>query len=222
MEDAVLRQMREEWDARARSNAEYFIHVGSERWEKREFFRSGEINVVNDIMPDMPRICGGNRSPLDLTMLEIGCGVGRMTRMLARIFGHVTAVDVSEEMIKRAAENILDLPNVSLIQGNGSGLASLESETHDFAFSWVVFQHIPSIEVISSYCHEVYRVLRPGSLFKFQVLGAEWNRDAADTWNGVSVSEPVARGMCQESGFSWELSDGAGSQYYWLWFRKPR
>jgi hypothetical protein len=72
MEDAVLRQMREEWDARARSNAEYYIHSGSERWETREFFRSGEINVANDIMPETLRICGGSRSPLDLTMLENG------------------------------------------------------------------------------------------------------------------------------------------------------
>jgi len=125
-------------------------------------------------------------------------------------------------MIKRAAENVSDLPNVSLIHGDGATLAPLKSESHDFAFSWVVFQHIPSIEVISSYCHEVYRVLRRGSLFKFQVQGVQGDGEVPNTWNGVSVSEPVARGICQDSGFSWELGSGAGSQYYWLWFRKPR
>src|SRR5579862_4869299 len=101
-DDSTLKAMREDWDQRAKENAEYYIHTGTEDWNEREFFRSGEINVANEIMSDMDRICGGTRSPLDLDALEIGCGVGRMTKMMSRIFRHVTAVDVSSEMVKRA------------------------------------------------------------------------------------------------------------------------
>ena len=214
--------MREDWDRRARENAEHYVQTENREWNQREFFRSGELNVANEVMPDMHGICGGSRSPLDLVMLEIGCGVGRMTRMLARIFGRVTAVDVSSEMIERAAANLSDFDNVSLVLGDGATLSSLGDGTHDFAFSFIVFQHIPSVEVISSYCREVHRVLRPGSLFKFQVQGAEWDgRTAPDTWNGVSIRENDARRLCQESGFLFERSSGANSQYFWLWFRKP-
>jgi hypothetical protein len=39
----------------------------------------------------------------------------------------------------------------------------------DFAFSYLVFQHIPSREVIESYFREVALLLRPGSLFKVQM-----------------------------------------------------
>jgi ubiquinone/menaquinone biosynthesis C-methylase UbiE len=222
MNPDVLQKMREEWDERARTNARHYIQTAHDVWEDREFFRSGEINVANEVMPEMHRICRGDRSPLDLSMVEIGCGEGRMTRMLARFFGHVTAIDVSSEMIQRAKSNLQGFDNVSLIHGDGSTLAPIGDQTQDFAFSSIVFQHIPSLEVISSYCREVCRVLRPGSLFKFQVQGAEWERnEPPDTWSGVSVSQTEAQRLCKDAGFLWEFESGAGTQYYWLCFRKP-
>jgi ubiquinone/menaquinone biosynthesis C-methylase UbiE len=222
LRDSTLRAMREDWDQRAKENAEYYIHTGTENWSEREFFRSGEINVANEIMSDMLRICGGTRSPLDLDVLEIGCGVGRMTKMMGRIFRHVTAVDVSSEMIKRARSNLSALDNVKVILGDGATLSGVQDSSFDFAFSFIVFQHIPSVDVIASYCREVYRVLRPGALFKFQLQGAQWDRDQPpDTWYGTSFSEDDSRRLCQDTGFIFEHSTGAGSQTYWLWFRKP-
>ena len=218
----VTKKMRDDWDERARENAEYYVASSTREWDRREFFRSGEINVANEIMPDMRRICGGERSPFELKVLEIGCGVGRMTRTLARVFRHVTAVDISSEMIGRATANLSDLDNVTLILGDGASLSGVGDHTHDFAFSFIVFQHIPSREVIASYCREVHRVLKPGSLFKFQVQGAVWDRgEPPDTWNGVSITADDARQLAAETGFSLEQSLGDGTQYYWLWFRKP-
>jgi ubiquinone/menaquinone biosynthesis C-methylase UbiE len=214
--------MREDWDRRARENAEHYVQDSQSDWDSREFFRSGEISVANEVLPDMHRICGGGRSPWELTALEIGCGVGRMTRTLARIFESVTAVDVSLEMIERARANLRGLDNVSLVLGDGATLSALAEGTHDFAFSFIVFQHVPSLEVISSYCREVHRVLRPGSLFKFQVQGTEWQRSTPpDTWEGVSVTPHAAQKLCDGAGFLLEHTSGATSQHFWLWFRKP-
>ena len=214
--------MREDWNARAKENAEYYVASASKDWDRREFFRSGEINVANEVMPDMHAICGGQRSPLDLSMLEIGCGVGRMTKMFARIFGQVTAVDVSSEMIERATANLQGLENVSLVLGDGDTLSAVPDSSQDFAFSFIVFQHIPSKEVIASYCREVHRVLKPGSLFKFQVQGGTFERtDGPDTWHGVSISETDAQRLADDNGFALERTTGAGTQYFWLWFRKP-
>jgi ubiquinone/menaquinone biosynthesis C-methylase UbiE len=220
--ESTLRVMREDWNKRAVENAEHYIQNANEKWDEREFFRSGEINVANEIMPDMHSICGGTRSPRDLSMLEIGCGVGRMTKFIARIFGHVTGVDVSSEMIVRAAANLASLDNVTLVTGDGATLSAVPDASQDFAFSFIVFQHIPSADVITSYCREVRRVLRPGALFKFQLQGAQWQRDQPpDTWHGVSFSEDDARQLCRDSGFLLERSEGATTQFYWLWFRKP-
>lgn len=220
--ESTLRVMREDWNKRARENAEHYVQNAHEKWDEREFFRSGEINVANEIMPDMHTICGGTRSPRDLNVLEIGCGVGRMTKFLVRIFGHVTSVDVSSEMIARATANLAGVDNVTLINGDGATLTGVPDASQDFAFSFIVFQHIPSADVIASYCREVHRVLRPGALFKFQLQGAHWQREQPpDTWHGVSFSEEEARQLCQKSGFVLERSEGANTQFYWLWFRKP-
>jgi len=124
--------------------------------------------------------------------------------------------------IRQAETNLGDLQNVTLKIGDGYSLAGLESECFDFAFSFIVFQHIPSHEVIRSYCREVFRILRPGSLFKFQVQGNTSMRPKPyDTWHGVPISELDARSLAEESGFALERSEGAGTQYFWLWFRKP-
>jgi SAM-dependent methyltransferase len=214
-------RMREDWNQRARENARHFVQNATTEWEEREFFRSGEINVANDIMPEMLRICGGTRSPRDLHMLEIGCGVGRMTRMLAALFGRVTALDVSDEMLAEARRNLADLVNVNLVLGDGQTLSGLPSNEFDFAFSFIVFQHIPAHETIASYCSEVNRVLKPGSLFKFQVQGSHLaRRDAYDTWNGVPILMDDARQLAADSGFDLEFSSGEDTQYFWLGFRK--
>jgi len=219
MKKDLLQLMRDDWNARARENARHYVQTGGD-WDDCEFFRTGEMNVANDVIPDMPRICG-ERSPLDLRMLELGCGVGRMTRALARIFGNVTGVDISDEMIRQARHNLSDLTNVTLEVVDGSALAPLTDGQFDFAFSFIVFQHIPSYDVIASYCKEVFRVLRPGSLFKFQVQGGTTNESEADTWVGVSFSGEDTSRLALATGFRIELSVGAGTQYYWLWFRKP-
>jgi ubiquinone/menaquinone biosynthesis C-methylase UbiE len=144
MEDTLLDRMRQDWNKRACENACHYVQTGQEQWEDRDFFRSGEINIANEVMPDMVRICGGSRSPLDLKVLEIGCGVGRMTRMLARILGHVTALDISEEMLRQARNNLKDLDNVTLVLGDGCSLSGQEPEEFDFSFSFIVFQHVPN------------------------------------------------------------------------------
>jgi SAM-dependent methyltransferase len=120
------------------------LHTGAEHWSDREFFRSGEINVANEIMSDMLRISGGRRSPLDLDALEIGCGVGRMTRMMARIFRSVTAVDVSTEMVERAKTHLKGLDNVTVVWGMALPFQRWRKHPFDFAFSFIVFQHIPA------------------------------------------------------------------------------
>lgn len=215
-------QMRADWNVRARENARHYVQDAVLEWDSREFFRSGEISVANDVMPDMHRICGGSRSPLDLHMLEIGCGVGRMTRMLARIFGQVTALDVSDEMLSQAKENVAGFANVSFVLGDGVSLAGLPAEHFDFAFSFIVFQHIPSIDAIWSYCKEVFRVLKPGALFKLQVQGSpEAHRAEYDTWNGVPLSMAQAEELASDSGFAIEVAQGAETQYFWLCLRKP-
>ena len=42
-----------------------------------------------------------------------------------------------------------------------------------------------------------------------------------DTWVGYPISTGEAAKLAEESGFDMERQDGSGTQWYWLWFRKP-
>ena len=91
---AQLQKMQREWDARARENARFYVNTERQDWTDADFFRSGEGTVAEEILTDMINICQG-QDPKQMTVLEIGCGAGRVTRALARIFGQVYGVDIA-------------------------------------------------------------------------------------------------------------------------------
>ena len=219
----LSRKMRKDWDHRARQDALHFVNTGRTNWNEQEFFATGEQNVRDQILNDMENVCQG-RDPADMRVLEIGCGVGRITRALAASFGEVHGVDVSYEMIRRARRYLQSTRNAHVHRNSGTDLRAVGSLQFDFAYSFIVFQHIPSRAVIDSYIGEVGRLLRRGSLFKFQVQGyqgAGFREAGNDTWLGASVSEQEAAEMAERHGFQLRHSVGAGTQYYWLWFYKP-
>jgi SAM-dependent methyltransferase len=222
-------RMRRDWDRRALENARHYVATGQTAWSDREFFEAGEQEIRDHILNDLQNICQG-RDPKKMTVLEIGCGAGRVTRALARFFGEVYAVDISPQMVRQAREAVSDLPNAHVFCNNGRDLSALyrrwwrrvgigDRLEFDFAFSCMVFQHIPSRKVIASYSRAVNRLLRPGALFKFQVQGyTEKAPNLDDSWSGYAFGGDDARQLAAESGFELRYEWGAGSQYYWLWF----
>ena len=219
--DDQLKKMQRDWDDRARQNARYYVNTEREDWSDDEFFRSGRRTVDEEILTDMINICQG-KEPREMKVVEIGCGAGRVTRALADIFGQVWGVDVSGEMIRQAKQSLAGKQNVTLIQNNGTDLSLIpDSGSFDFAFSSIVFQHIPSRDVIENYVREVHRLLRPGALFKFQVQGdTSIESSPEDTWLGVPFSDAEAAAMGERCGFEPRHRHGAGQQYFWLWYFK--
>jgi cyclopropane fatty-acyl-phospholipid synthase-like methyltransferase len=217
--EQTLEKMRRDWDERARENARFYVNTERTDWTDEEFFASGEQTVREEILTDMINICQ-DRDPNSMRVLEIGCGAGRVTRALSKLFGEVHAVDVSGEMVAQAQRAVAQFPKSRVYQNNGMDLSVVPAaEPFDFAFSTIVFQHIPSKEVIENYVREVSRLLRPGALFKFQVQGdTSIEMDSDDTWLGVAYSEQEAREMAERCGFELRYSHGAGEQYFWLWF----
>ncbi|MEX2264556.1 MAG: methyltransferase domain-containing protein [Bryobacteraceae bacterium] len=215
-----LEKMRADWDQRARENARYYVNTGKEQWTDEEFFASGERTAAEEILTDMTNICQG-REPKRMKVLEIGCGAGRVTRALSNLFGEVHAVDVSGEMVRQARAALADRPHAHIYQNNGADLSVVPELVFDFAFSTIVFQHIPSREVIENYVREVNRLLRPGALFKFQVQGdATLETTPDDTWLGVPFSDQQAVEMAVRCGFEPRYRHGVGEQYFWLWYFK--
>ena len=216
------RRMREDWDARARQDAEYFIFTRDAADDVAGFARSGEANYNQLIRPYLQILLNG-RDARSCRVVEIGCGIGRMTEFLARDFGFVDAVDVAPAMIEGARLRLGRHSNIAFHVGGGSDLAPVPDGSADLVFSYIVFQHIPSREAIASYVSEAARVLRNGGAFKFQLNGdqsAAYLAHSRDTWLGETFSEAEAAEMLALAGFSIISSEGAGTQYFIITARK--
>jgi SAM-dependent methyltransferase len=212
--------MKKDWDRRAKENARHYVETAKENWTDEEFFQSGETTVAEEVDTDLTNICQG-KDPRSMLVLEMGCGAGRVTRALAKRFGEVHGVDVSGEMVKLARAALAPYPSAFVYQNNGKDLSVIPGRQFDFAFSCIVFQHIPSREIITNYVREVGRLLHPGALFKFQVQGdVSMKTRPDDTWLGVPFSEEQAAQMADRCGFELRYHHGAGEQYFWLWFFK--
>jgi SAM-dependent methyltransferase len=227
-----LKSMRRDWDRRARQNAHYYVATGKRDWSVDDFYQSGETDVGHYVTSDMDNVCQG-QDPKEMRVLEIGCGAGRITRALARVFGEVYAVDISGVMVRRARQALSGYPNAHILQNNGRDLSVVRPGLwrrilghhlkFDFAFSIIVFQHIPSREIVESYVRDTCRLLRPGALFKFQVQGcSSVEVSSSNSWMGVPYTRAEAAEMAERCGFEMRYDEGAGEQYYWLWFfKKP-
>jgi ubiquinone/menaquinone biosynthesis C-methylase UbiE len=93
--------------------------------------------------------------------VEVGCGPGRMTGALAARFDRVVALDVSPEMLARAAEAVT-AANVDFRHVSGERLDGVEDASADAAVCYLVLQHLPSRRLAQAYVRELGRVLRPG------------------------------------------------------------
>ena len=202
--------MRDDWDRRAREDAKAFIYTGT-----ADFVSSGQANYNQLLRPYLPILLRG-RPARGCRVVEIGCGIGRMTEWLAADFGWVDAIDVSPAMIDTARQRLSRFSNIALHVGRGSDLGPIADASADLVFSYIVFQHIPSRAAIEGYVADAARVLKPGGAFKFQLNGdqsPEYLAHQRDTWLGEAFSEAEVAGMLAATGLSPISSEGAGTQY---------
>ena len=138
--------MRSFWNERAREDAFYFV-------DTRQPYRAADRERFWDAEELVDYLLGGLGVQLAPggVVLEIGCGIGRITRVLAARSREVLAVDVSDEMLARAREHNRHLTNVRWILGDGVSLTGIPAASVDSCVSVVVLQHIPDPEVTLGY-----------------------------------------------------------------------
>ncbi|MCI0389456.1 MAG: methyltransferase domain-containing protein [Acidobacteria bacterium] len=215
--------MRRDWDDRARRNAKWFINTFRLEQSDDEFDETGKRDVTSAILDKLDQLAPG-RDPKQLRFLEIGCGIGRMTRFLAEIFGEVHATDVSPEMILQARARLAGLNNVSLYVTNGVDLDELPHDFFDIVFSIHVFQHVPSTAVIRSNLDDAYRKLKPGGVLRVQtssITTFDYEEIEKDTWTGASFPETELRRFAAENDARLISILDPGTQNCWTTVRKP-
>jgi ubiquinone/menaquinone biosynthesis C-methylase UbiE len=173
-------------------------------------------------------------------VLEIGCGIGRITRVLAGRAAHLLALDVSDEMLARAREHYPGLDRVRWILGDGTSLHGIAGASVDACVSVVVLQHVPDPAVTLGYVRELGRVLVPGGWAALQVsndpaihvasqrpvarllaaLGRAPRGQRHPAWLGSSVDLDELRQVAAASSLRVERVWGEGSQYCQLLLRR--
>lgn len=164
----LIESMRRDWDERARKDAYFYIATWRKDWDATSFFKSGEEDYERLVSPVLEHL---KFLTHEKTMLELGCGTGRMTRTFAQKFSRVLGFDVSHEMLDRARLLNDGIDNITWVQGNGADLSNITSGSVDFVFSYLVLQHLPAENLVHSYIREILRVLANGGICLFQFNG---------------------------------------------------
>lgn len=213
-------EMKLDWDQRAAEDARWYINTVRRQQTEEEFDASGLHEVQCQIVDGLALLTGG-RDPRQLRLLEIGCGIGRMTKHLAALFGEVYAVDVSAEMIRQAQARLQGLQNVRLFETSGQDFTLFPDQSFDVIFSAYVFQHIPSAAIIRSNLIDAWRVLKPGGVFKFVTNGVTTAESSpTDSWNGAAFPETALRQLARELGAQLLGLFGEETQYCWTMLRR--
>jgi SAM-dependent methyltransferase len=169
---------------------------GSSPWTDEDFYALGESDW-RDFLEHWTQY-GVSRQG---TCVEIGCGAGRMTRMLAGFFDRVAAVDVSEGMIEKARKATGSNVEFFVVDSN---VIPVASDSASAVFSTHVLQHLDSVEIGYGYFREAYRILAPGGtlmihipLYQFPnengAWGPLWRRTHAFTRAISNIKADIGR-----------------------------
>jgi SAM-dependent methyltransferase len=101
--------------------------------------------------------------PVDARVLDVGCGSGWASRLLAGMAneGRVVGIDISDEMIEVARNSSQEFPNVEFRVASAERLPFADGEfSHAFSMESLYYYADMSIAL-----KEIRRVLQPGGVF---------------------------------------------------------
>ena len=96
----------------------------------------------------------------DDVVLEIGCGVGRVGKVVAPLCRKWIGCDVASNMLSLTAQRLKDFSNVELVELSGYDLSGIADASVDVVYCTVVFMHLEPWDRYN-YISEAFRVLRP-------------------------------------------------------------
>lgn len=135
------------------------------KWGLEEFFGTGERDIALLMSATEALGLPAHRD----TALDFGCGVGRISRALAKYFRHCSGVDIAESMIAKAKELNSDLVNCSFVVNESDNLNQFSSGSFDLVYTHLVLQHLPNQATMKGYIREFLRLLKPQGLIVFQL-----------------------------------------------------
>ncbi|MEV4419752.1 class I SAM-dependent methyltransferase [Patulibacter sp. NPDC049589] len=216
-EDPELRRIARFWDARAKEDARRYSTPGGVRVDDETFNAAGEA-VLHALEHDLGWFADGAARALDL-----GCGVGRLTRALAGRADEVLAVDISPRMLEVAQARLRDVENVTWHTADAGDLPRLPPATIDAALAIGVLTHLPTAKHVAAAIDELGRLLRPGGIAAFDVrsgpqpLALPGEDDLPvhvighPLWHGAAIDLETLAALAHQADLIVERIEGSGS-----------
>ncbi|MDJ0705134.1 MAG: methyltransferase domain-containing protein [Leptolyngbyaceae cyanobacterium MO_188.B28] len=142
------------------------IHLGHYGLPPR---RKKFLKAKEDFVYEMVCWGGLDRLSKGSTVLDVGCGIGGSSRILAEKYGFsVVGVTISPQQVQRAQElTSIDLDAKFMV--NDAMALSFPDESFDVVWSVEAGPHMPDKSV---FARELLRVLKPGGV----LVVADWNQ----------------------------------------------
>lgn len=138
-------------------------HYGSPP-QRKEF-----LVAKSDFVHEMVRWGGLDKLPPGTTVLDVGCGIGGSSRILARDYGFaVTGITISPQQVKRARELTPEDLEVKFLVDDAMAM-SFPDASFDVVWSIEAGPHMPDKAIFAK---ELLRVLKPGGM----LVVADWNQ----------------------------------------------
>lgn len=127
------------------------------------------LQAKADFVHEMVRWGGIDQLPTGTTLLDVGCGIGGSSRILAKDYGfNVTGITISPKQVERATQ--LTPPAVTAQFAVDDAL-NLSFPDASFDVVWTV-EAGPHMPDKARFAQELLRVLKPGGI----LVAADWNQ----------------------------------------------
>ncbi|QIN82319.1 methyltransferase domain-containing protein [Rubrobacter tropicus] len=140
-----------------------------------------------------------------LSGLDVGCGEGHNTRLLAGRGAQMTGIDISETFIRHAAEAEEDEPLGIRYERASAVKLPFKDETFDFATAFMSLMDIPETDLVLA---EVFRVLKPGGFFQFSI-----EHPCFATPHSRTLRDERGRAYAREVGRYFQRSNGEAQEW---------
>ncbi|MEH2213387.1 methyltransferase domain-containing protein [Nostoc sp.] len=131
--------------------------------------RKDFLTAKSDFVHEMVRWGGLDKLPRGTTVLDVGCGIGGSSRILARDYGFaVTGITISPQQVQRAQQLTQEELDVQFLVDDAMAL-SFPDASFDVVWSIEAGPHMPDKAI---FARELIRVLKPGGV----MVLADWNQ----------------------------------------------
>lgn len=138
------------WDA----NAEAWTRLARAGYD---VYRDGlNTPAFLDMLPEVNGLSG----------LDVGCGEGHNTRLVAERGARMTGIDISGNFVRHAMEEEASEPLGIRYERASAVEIPFEDAGFDFAVAFMSLMDMPDLEGVLA---EVFRILRPGGFLQFSI-----------------------------------------------------